>query len=374
MQRWVLVNDIHLDPFGSEPALYHETDTSPKLWRSAVEAMHARFGDARVVFVGGDLLAHHWGELAAHAELDPTQAGLDTERGIVRDLGSAFPHAQFLFALGNNDDPCGDYRSETGGAYLTELGTIFAPLVQRNGAAPDFVGEFRRGGYYESTLPNGERVLVLNSVFWSFVYRGACESNPAGAGSSELAWLNAALAQLPSGTRAITLMHVPPGYDGYSTTLLRNVWPVPFFHADDNRAFLATFAQHRAHIAFALAAHTHHFGVRLPSDVPMFVGSSISPVNDNTPAFYELDVAADGDLASITPFVYDPNSGAWRTAALETLVQHGVANDCVPAHLDESYAHCIGTTRRLTVAVVAVVAIMGALVALALVLLRKRRT
>jgi len=374
MQRWLLVNDVHLDPFGDEPTLYHETDTSPKLWRSTVNAMRAELGDARVVIVGGDLLAHHWDSLARHAGADPTVAALETERGIVEDLSAAFPRAQFLFALGNNDDPCGDYRSETGGPYLKALASAFAPLVRRNGAAPAFETEFERGGYYEARLPNGERAIVLDSVFWSFIYGGACQSNATGAGASELAWFDARLSHLPRGKRAIVLMHIPPGYDGASTAMTGAVWPIPFLHASDNAALLATFARYRKRIGFALAAHTHHFGRRSPGGVSMIVGSSISPVNHVTPAFYELDIAADGSLARTIPFGYDAVSETWRRADLLEFAQRGLANECTREHLDGGYARCVGTQRRLVVAVLSMLLGLGAIAAaIALRLRRKRR-
>jgi hypothetical protein len=331
MSRWIVVDDIHLDPFFREQTVYGAGDTTPVLWAGAVRAMRAEVPDARVVVLGGDELAHLWGGLARAAHADPEAAALATMRRIADDLGAAYPHAQFIVALGNNDDPCGDYASESGGRYLAALERIWEPLVDRNGAAPHFRDEFMRGGYYGVRLPDGERAVVLNTVLWSAVARSGCTSDTSGAGAAELAWFDRTLAALPAAERAVPVMHVPPGYDARTTTELGELFAMPFLNSDDNRALLSVLARNRERIPFALAAHTHHYDFRVAAGVPMLLASSISPVYGNLPAFYELDVSG-GRLRDVVPYTYDPHGAGVRFTAREPFdAMYGIAAFDAPA-------------------------------------------
>jgi Calcineurin-like phosphoesterase len=311
MQHWLVVNDIHLDPF-SKAGVVYGSDTTATLWRSAVRAMHADVPDARVVLLGGDMLAHHFAAKAVAAHASPQASALATVRTIADSLGAAFPRAQFLVALGNNDDPCGDYRSDTGGPYLLQLARVWQPLVNRGGAAPTFVAQFSRGGYYTARLPlRAARAIVLNSVFWSFLYSGGCYSRPRNPGAMQLAWLQRQLERLPPGEAAIGLMHMPPGFDPQSTALVHRVVAVPFLRSSSNRALLRIVGSHAKALRFIVAAHTHRYDFRIPADVPMIIASSISPVYLNNPAFFVLDVDADGVLHDVHPYVYDPDTLGW---------------------------------------------------------------
>jgi hypothetical protein len=305
--HWVMVSDIHLNPF-STTGYVRGTDTSPELWRMTIREMHAVDGDAPVVFVGGDLLAHHFAELARRAGQNPEYAGIATIAGIAKDLRQTFPRAQFLVALGNNDDPCGDYRSDVAGTYLAKLVRIFSPLVDVSGAAPNFGSSFMRGGYYTVRLPRGERGIVLNSVLWSIAYRGGCYGQASNPAAQEMRWLAHVLGRGEN----VVLMHIPMGYDPYSTTVVHRLVAVPFLTPAYNAGLLSLFAEDRAHIAFALAGHVHRYGFRIPGGVPMLVASSVSPIYNNNPAFYELDVSDNGDLHDVVPFIYEPFSGTWE--------------------------------------------------------------
>jgi hypothetical protein len=308
LQQWVLVTDIHLDPFTRSPFVAGR-DTSPMLWKETLREMHQVAGNAPEVIVGGDFLAHHFPNLARDAGMDPRNAGIMTMRGIANDLARNFPRARFAVTLGNDDDPCGDYRSDENGPYMEALARIFAPLVDRDGAAPTFLRDFARGGYYVANLPiPGERLVALNAVYWSFVYTGGCYSAVRDPGRTELRWLDS---QLGTG-RNLVLMHMPIGYDPLSTAEIHRVVAVPFLRATYNRALLALFAGDRAHISFAVAGHTHRYDFRTPGGVPMLIGSSVSSIYNNNPAFYVLDVDASGTLTDVIPYVYDPFEGAWE--------------------------------------------------------------
>lgn len=416
LQHWLFVSDIHLDPYasGSRIRAYHPGDTAEPLWKSALREMRARVPDARVIVLGGDMLAHDFASLARRNGANPETAAIATAKGIAAGLAAAFPRAQFIVALGNNDDPCGDYRSEIGGSYQNALARVWEPLVDRNGAAPGFAAQFVRGGYYTVKLPGNERAIVLNSVLWSFVYRGSCSGSARNPGASELTWLREQLGRPGSG-RDVVVMHIPVGYDALSTTTTHRFLAVPFLNGPADRALLDMFGDD-SRIAFALAAHVHRYAFRIAGDVPMLIGSSISPVYRNNPAFYALEVDGAGTLHDVVPYVYDLMDGDWHaqpsfdatygvddfTTANLKAISARIERDpslrekwieaydvwswrmgdiadhrwrvfwCAQTEQNGGYAACAGTQNRFaTVVAVAVVALLVALAGLGVLIRRK---
>lgn len=311
LQHWLVVNDIHLDPFSHE-GIVRGADTTPALWQSAMGEMRRDVPNPRVVVLGGDELAHHFTTLALDARASADVSALRVDRLIARDLGSAYPNAQFLVAQGNNDDPCGDYKSETSGSYLRALERIWQPLVDRNGAAPDFAAQFMHGGYYAARLPiAGGKAIVLNSVFWSILYSGGCGAFERAPERTELAWLNQTLASMPRGTNAVVLLHVPPGYDPTATMIAHRFISVPFLTPRSGAALLSALAAHAAQIRAIYGAHTHRYDFRIVSGIPMLIASSISPVYTNNPAFYDVTVDGRGDIVDVQPYAYDLIENRW---------------------------------------------------------------
>ena len=169
----------------------------------------------------------------------PSGAGLQVMRTIERGFAQTYPKAQFAIVLGNNDDPCGDYRSPIDGSYLQELVKIWAPLVNRNGTAPGFAASFVHGGYYAASLPvRGMRLIALNSVYFSREYLGDCKGRRPEAAPRELAWLRSTLASTPSGSKNVLLMHIPPGYDAFVTETARGVVAWPYYGFGSSAGFL----------------------------------------------------------------------------------------------------------------------------------------
>ena len=411
-QRWIVLNDIHFNPYDHSLRPHRGSDTNAALWRLTLAQLRSE-PQPTVVVLGGDLLAHHFEAQARDNGEDPTAAALRTVRSITTDLGKTFPRAHFLIALGNNDDPCGDYRSETGGSYERQLGALLQPLVNRDGAAPDFSSEFQRGGYYTVQLPqNMGRAVVLNSVFWSFVYRGGCSGSTRNAGGKELAWLSDVLR---SPQRSVLVMHIPPGFDPLSTTSTQRILAVPFLSGKENRQFLSLVQGAKDRIPFAIAGHTHRYDFRVAGGVPLLIASSISPIYHNQPAFYELNVAPDGTLRDVLPLTYDPWEESWyREVSFDKMygvnaftaenlqrASQRINNDddvrrkwiaaydvwsyrmgdiadhswrvywCAQTELEGGYGACAGTQKRTTGLIVA--AICGLLLVVALVAFSLRR-
>jgi hypothetical protein len=341
-QTWLAVSDIHLDPAGGDPQpSLVGSDTNAALFASAIAEMKRRVPDPAVVLLPGDFFAHDFTRDVSHT--DPkvlVRSGVRTMQLVASAFARAFPRAQFAIALGNNDAPCGDYRSDAGSAYLAAVARVWAPLVDRRGAAPDFASSFARNGYYTAALPvRGLRLVVLDTVLLSSEYRGTC-ADGSGSAASELAWLNATLGATPNGTRNLVMMHVPPGYDTFTTQALlgqplggvrvyRGVVddirgklsrlssmaaPWPFLDLRDNASLIDALNAPQHRVAWALAGHAHRFDFRLAGATPIVVLGALSPVYHDNPAFYALHVGANGSLRDLDTYAFDEEAQGWAPA------------------------------------------------------------
>lgn len=331
--RWLLVSDLHFDPFG-DPALpgalvqapagaWHAIfeksaaapsgyfhDTNFALLESALAEMRAQVPAAPVVVVAGDFLAHGFPAKFAAAEPGASPAVYDafvdkTIAFLAGELGAAFPQAQFIVTLGNNDGYCDDYAGTAASPFLARMAAAFEPLVDRGGRAPGFLRDFSRNGYYVTTLPGapGAQAIVLDSVYWSAKYDKPCGGAGGDPGAAELDWL-AATISAPAPAYRWFVTHIPPAMDPYSSLVANR--PVPFMreaYAGRLRA-LAT----AAHPSAFLFGHVHHpsFEIVGPGDgtgVPGLILPSISAVQGNDPAFVAADVApSTGVLTDFTTY------------------------------------------------------------------------
>lgn len=315
VQTWLVVSDVHLDPFDRHRRLsLFGSDTNLALFRSALTEMKRRVPEPTVVLIPGDFLAHDFGGRAAHGGIGGAEAAAIRTMGLIAGaFARAFPNARFAVALGNNDAPCGDYHSALRTPYLRTVARIWAPLVDRGGTAPDFERSFARTGSYTANLPlPGLRLVVLDDVPLSALYSGDCADGIAFAPAEELAWLHAALATTPPGTHNVVMMHVPPGYDAFSTERTRGFFPWPFLSADANDAVLRALSNPDERVRFGIAGHAHRFDFRFAGSVPIVVFGSLSPVYHNNPAFYALDVGADGEPLDVRTFAFDEWTQAWQ--------------------------------------------------------------
>ncbi|HTU82910.1 MAG TPA: metallophosphoesterase [Candidatus Acidoferrales bacterium] len=314
-QIWLVASDIHLNPFDHDPEpVDFGSDTNVALFDSMVREMHAAVPSPTLVLLPGDFLVHDFTHRAeAHpSQGTPVQIAEATMRTIASALDRIYPKARFEIALGNNDAPCGDYRSDQGDAYLAALARIWGPLVDRGGAAPSFVRQFSRGGYYESSLPvRGFRLISLQTVALSIEYRGECGGGRVDVTGTQLAWVRATLARTPKDTRNVLMMHIPPGYDAMVTETAHGFLPWSFLHAGANAELLHVLTEPAYRVAYAFSGHLHRFDFRLAGNVPIITFGSISPVYHNDPAFYAVRVAPDGSLRDIDTYVYDEWTGQW---------------------------------------------------------------
>jgi hypothetical protein len=302
---WLFLSDIHLDVEKDADGKLGD-DTNMALFDSFLTEARAVDPDPPVVVIGGDFIAHH----ARNADAAATMTL------IAKRFDRTFPHAQFVFTLGNNDSSCGDYAPPVGGQFLRLVAQAWAPLVDRNGAAPDFARRFSHDGSYVATLPFPHlRVVVTNDNFLSLRYNGKCAGDSR-APLRALAALGHDLRTAPAGTRSWVLFHEPPGVDAFSTShITHQLFVVPFLRPDYRDALVRLLGDPRSHVALVLAGHTHKFSFRvLPAKegagIAMLLVPSISPIFDNAPSFLRTSVAPNGELGDVTQFAFD--AGHWE--------------------------------------------------------------
>jgi sphingomyelin phosphodiesterase acid-like 3 len=312
---WLGVSDIHLDIFdrSSRPSSYG-FDTNLALFDSAVAQMKRTVPNPGAVLISGDFLMHAFRKHVGGGPGAADEAGIESMRRIATKFGQSFPKSQFAIALGNNDIPCGDYRSAAGSRYLARVAGVWKPLVDRGGASPDFAASFLRGGYYTATLPLPRlRLIVLNTVPFSSEFRGNCPagSDPAPA---ELAWLRSILRDTPPGTRNIVLMHIPPGFDALATDSTYGFIAWPFWRTPYDTQLLDALESSPASVIYVIAGHTHRFDFRLAGGVPIVGLGAVSPIFNNNPTYYALRLARDGSLRDIDLDAFDEVRQTWLPA------------------------------------------------------------
>ncbi len=304
---WLFVSDVHLNPLNKSPRPSRRgRDTNEPLLRSALAEMKRVDPAPPVVVIPGDFLGHSFDNRYVKA----------TMARVAQAFGSAFPRAQFVLALGNEDSPCGDYDAGPNAQFLRDTAAVWEPLVNRRGAAPGFARTFTRDGFYVTKLPlPALRAVVVDDVFWSPRFRPGCGGGNVDGVTQQLADLDRAL---PAGNRDKTwvVLHIPPGVDAFSTVhVVHHLAVVPFLDTSPRNRLLSILGDKRRNVSLVIAGHTHKFAFRLidragAAPVPMLLVPALSPVFHNNPMFLTVRVGADGTLGAIEEHAYD--HAAWH--------------------------------------------------------------
>lgn len=340
VQHWIVTSDVHFDPFtdprlalrlnaapverwraifqsaGPLPFSRYGTDTNYALLESALDSMRNEVANPPIVIVAGDFLGHDFRRKFVETMRSSDEAAYEsfvnkTIAFLAAEFRGAFPRAQFLPVLGNNDSYCGDYRSAPGSPFFAHMAANWATSAP----APDlaaWIRQFSNGGYYTANLPvGGARAIVLNDVFWSSNYSNACGNPSEDPGGDELTWFRGALAAGPRGPLWV-IAHIPPGPDVFTT--LQNAasgkGTVMFLDGKYNDAFLNALVA--GGVTVTVAGHTHMNAFRVVGPdastpiVPMLLVPSISPAFAGNPSYDVVDVdAASAAVTDYRVFVLD---------------------------------------------------------------------
>lgn len=312
-------------------------DTSVELLASSLDAMRAVVPRPDLVMITGDFLVHdlaaHFAELATEDQRDQLPRLIEKTFAFLRaEISRRFPGTPILPVLGNNDSVCGNYRLQPGGPFLARLAEEwqhFLPVPQRDA----FLRTFPQAGHHVLDVPgSAHRVVVLNTVLFSRLYRNACgepSDDPAGAA---FGWLEAELERARRDARRVWLVfHIPPGIDTYQTLKQArekpaadgSVEPVFFWHLEHHRRFVELIARHRETVVASIGGHIHRDSFQLlgqragEAHAAGFVRlvPSLSAVYDNNPGFqvwrYDREDGGLVDYQTHTLDLTDPARG-WR--------------------------------------------------------------
>ena len=303
---WIIVSDIHLNPADrSAVPVPQGRDTNGALLASAVAEMQRVDPQAPVVVITGDFLAHRF---------DYAKAGA-TMSGLARLFDRAFPKAQFVITLGNEDAGCADYGFALNSAFARSVVAAWTPLVDRNGAAPSFARTFASEGFYVAKLPIARtEAVVLDDVFWSPFYH-ACGGNGTQDGAART--LDGLRSALSSGAEhRWVIAHIPPGIDAYASMQVGHGFlAVPYLRAEPAAEFLRLLQEPAGDVSLALVAHSHRFAYRIAGandgrPIPILLVPAISPIYKNAPAFLTVDVAGSGVVRAAE--VHAMLDGRWQ--------------------------------------------------------------
>lgn len=329
-QPWVLVTDVHFTPFlGADAAQIARLQTAPvRRWASIIHAQgpklsppdddtNAALLDASlramrhvaprppVVVLTGDLLAHDFQR--SYAALMPAASTQDYEAFVdktiaflARRFDTAYPRAQFVLTLGNNDSYCGDYEATPDSPFLLHAARAWKPLVNRFGRAPGFVASFRHLGSYTAKLPvRGLHAVSVDDVFWSASYDNACGSPSQDPALDQANWLTRAMQAIPRGHRTWLTTHIPPGIDVFAT-LDATGPPVGLLSAGGQAAMVSALDTGR--VSELIFGHLHMSTYRVGHGTPMLGVPSISPYFGNNPAFLTAQVGPRGVIRDYTAY------------------------------------------------------------------------
>jgi sphingomyelin phosphodiesterase acid-like 3 len=280
-------------------------DTDWPLLASSLKAAQHQDGEALLVTVSGDLLAHNFEcrfQTLSHNAGSAAYAAFaeKTVSFVALQLRLAIPHTPIYLALGNNDSGCGDYHETPESGFLHAVANDVAadaPADDRGAILHVFPDE----GDYSVPLPppmERTRLTVLQDMFQSTRYHTCNGDDDDGPTKSQIAWLAQQLAQARSAGEHVWVMaHIPPGVDAYSSfhhgnDICSGDSPALFLRSD---AVAQTLERYPDTIRLVVLAHTHNDEMRLlptaeGSAIPAKLIPSISPVHGNNPAFLVAEV------------------------------------------------------------------------------------
>lgn len=329
--EFLWLSDIHFDPLAdpkivdqlaaAEPAQWmaildtgsgkfpsYGSDTSWPLLSSVLEASEKVQPKAAFTMVTGDLLAHHLRErfnriAAVHDDAAFRSFVRKSVEFLSLQLKQLSPGRPVLAALGNNDDECGDYALQPDGPFLHDTAKPIADLAGLSDS-----DSYARYGVYSIRNPavKHQRIIVLNTGFFSSRYRDLCGHGKGDPGAEELAWLADELREAQSHHEKVWLVyHIPPGVDSYTTSHPAGPSippPVMLLWKDSYQAkFLSLLTQYSNVVGPNFAGHIHADDFRLlagsaASSPFVMEAPPVSPITGQNPTFRVVQFDSHGQL------------------------------------------------------------------------------
>ncbi len=293
------------------PVVKYNDDSPWPLFAALISGVQTVQPKPKLVIVTGDILTHKFQEkFAAATHLTDPAAFRSfvrkTAEFVALELTKASGDAPVVYTLGNNDQECGDYALQPSGPFLNDTADIVRGLAKHL-AVDDWSA--LGSDVVRNPLARHQRVIALNTNFWSTRYVNACGDKSNDPGADVLTWLEAQLQDARKHHDKVWLAyHIPPGIDGHSSSRAKSVvtmWkPV---YAD---GFNKLLDEYRATIELNLAGHTHLDDIRLVktehTTTLVLINPGVSPNVGQNPAFRVMTVDSHGRIADILTY-YLPN-------------------------------------------------------------------
>lgn len=268
------LTDVHLDSDASVTS--YGSDTGDSLWLRTKEKITQVITDEQPKFMV------YLGDLPQHNSFT-RQKNVKIMLKNLRTLSKDIP---ILYLPGNNDALGGDYHSFQYGKdtdstkaknpfSLDEEATNPWPILNENSTISkitnvDYNSQF---GFYAVDLITGGKtlkIIALNTVIFSnssyYPYVGDDAVNQQDATQIQMQWFTDTLNAIDVSTNVLVMMHIPPGFDGYSGNYnWKNT--LTFTSADGTthnlqNAFITAISNKRTQIRGILTGHTHYDGLR----------------------------------------------------------------------------------------------------------------
>jgi hypothetical protein len=326
--EFLWLSDIHFDPLAdsalvdnlaaAEPAEWavilaggstkfpvYGRDTSWPLLASVLQASTKTQPNTAFTLVTGDLLVHHFREqFNAAATVHDDEAFRNFVRKTVEFVGLQLkqrsPGTPVFITLGNNDDECGDYAVQPDGPFLHDTAKVVGNLA---GLAN--TDSYVHYGSYSLANPAVEhqRIIVLNTVFFSPRYTDRCGQGAGDAGEKLLAWLASELESAKSQHEKVWLVyHIPPGVDAFATAHAKAPGTLTLLWKESyTNKFLSLLEQYSAAVGPSFAGHVHVddfrlLGGSLKTSPFVIIGPAVSPITGQNPTFRTVSFDAHGKL------------------------------------------------------------------------------
>ena len=278
------------------------SDSNYPLFRSTLQDMKTRISNPEIIIITGDFMSHNFNENFKKYSRSDSKKALDAF--IRKTIGFTqfmitkyFPSAQIFTTVGNDDADCGNYMIEPGGKFLKEFNRLWSPYIIRNDKSKLFNHTFRTGAFGTADIRNAgkNKMIILNTVFFSVNYKNLCGDTLSDPGGDELVWLRETLSNCRSaGSKAWLSFHIPPGIDIYNTIHGKGNCEERIFPAWEqnyNETFLRIIKDYPDVIKASFGGHFHRDAFRVicnGNDPVSFIHltPSISPVYGNNPAYH----------------------------------------------------------------------------------------
>lgn len=324
--KFLNFSDIHFDPFLDSALIYkldnsawtewenifestsataystYGQDCNYPLLKSSLLEMKSRIPKPDFIIITGDFMSHNFNENYFHFIKTDDTLRLNgfiekTMRFIASFITKQFSDVPIFSSVGNDDAYCGNYMVEPDGDFLKMLADTWEPWINKAGINGNFKSGFSKGGYCMLNFPGKEdfKMIILNTVFFSYKYENRCGDLSADPGLDELNWLKHTLDSCRQNNFRVYLSyHIPPGADIYGTIHKKADCQNKYFNSwkeNYNNMFIDITEQYSDEIISAFAGHFHRDDYRvfinerrLPVSY-LLVTPSISPVYDNNPSY-----------------------------------------------------------------------------------------